>query len=89
MNALWAATHVPTAALILMEVTCAAVLEASTELDRVTASQAQASRASSPTVTTKTVCPQRPAMSVRLTVEERVDGTDATLMKMPSIRSLW
>lgn len=87
MNAAPEATPVCTVARTLMEGTCVDAQVASSELAKVTASQAQDSQGSSRKVMKKTVCHQRLAMSVRLMAERRMADTSATLT-MGSIRSL-
>lgn len=62
--------------------------EASSELDKVTASQAQGSLGSSLKVMKKTVFHQRLAMSARLMEELRTVDTSETLTAMGSVRSL-
>lgn len=89
MSAALEATPVPTGAPTLMEGTCVGAREASSGLDKVTASQAQDSQGSSLKEMKKTVCRQRPATSVRLMAELRMADTSATLTAMGSVRSLW
>lgn len=88
MNVAQVATPVSTVVPILTGDTSVDVQVASSELDKVTASQAQDSLGSLLRVKKMTVYHQRPAMSVRLMVELKMADTNATLTAMGSIRRL-